>query len=373
MRRRLTAAVTAISGAAAIVSLAAACSTTTSTSGSAGSPGTTTAPAPSGTAGTSGTTTTTTAPGTTPAGTVESWLAGVHPAVAPRSKTSDASLRAPDGRVRTYHVYVPSTLDARSRTGARVPLLVALHGGTGWGTQFERNSGFDGLAESNDFIVAYPDGIGVGTNNAQLRTWNGGGCCGTAARSDVDDVGFIRGLIDTLESRYPIDPAHVYAAGHSNGGILAYRLACQLSDRIVAIGVQSTSLEYTPCTPAQPVSVLHIHGTADRNIPIAGGRGPDGITSYAFHPPLDAATTLAARDGCAATPATALDRGNTDLTVSVWGSCRSATEVAFVKVAGATHGWMGHSAAAPKRVGPPYQRLDSSALIWGFLLAHSRA
>ena len=82
--------------------------------------------------------------------------------------------------------------------GQPVPLLVALHGGTGSGTQFEQNSGFDQLADRYGFIVVYPDGVGIGRKGNALRTWNGGGCCGPAARQQVDDVGFIRQLVEQL-------------------------------------------------------------------------------------------------------------------------------------------------------------------------------
>src|SRR5215218_9185695 len=103
----------------------------------------------------------------------------------------DGTLPTPDGRDRTYHVYVPAGLEP----GAPVPLLVALHGGTGWGTQFERSSGLDELADRHGFVVVYPDGVGVGRNQSALRTWNGGSCYGPAARQDVDDVAFVRLLV----------------------------------------------------------------------------------------------------------------------------------------------------------------------------------
>ena len=111
--------------------------------------------------------------------------------------STEGTLRTADGRDRTYHLYVPPNLEP----GTPVPLLVALHGGTGWGTQFEQNSGFDQLADRYGFIVVYPDGVGVGRNGTALRTWNGGGCCGPAARQEVDDVGFIRQLVEQLRTR----------------------------------------------------------------------------------------------------------------------------------------------------------------------------
>ena len=332
----------------------------------AASEGSTTAPRPSPSTTTSPTVTSTTTVSPSPGNLT------VLPAVTPRSTTIDATLTTPDGRARTYHVYVPSTVPRGSSAGPAAPLLVALHGGVGSGTQFERNSGFDGLAEANRFIVVYPDGTGTGPSGTALRTWNGGACCGSAVRNNVNDVEFIRLLIQQLESQYPIDRSRVFAAGHSNGGILAYRLACELSDQIVAIGVQSTSLELDHCRPSQPVSLLHIHGTADHNIPIGGGRGTSGISGVSFQPPINGVQAIAAADGCAAAPVEATDPANADVTTQTWQSCGADTTVQFIKVAGASHAWMGHPGGAVALGGAPYTKLDSSLTIWTFLAAHPR-
>ena len=294
----------------------------------------------------------------------------VRRAVTPRAASVAGSLRTPDGRERTYRVYVPSSIAAAPGDGP-VPLLVALHGGTGSGAQFERNSGFDGVAEANGFLVVYPDGIGVGERNT-LRTWNGGACCGPAMKQDVDDVAFIRLLIERLRSQYPIDPNRTFAAGHSNGGILAYRLACELSDQIVAIGVQSTALEIDACHPSHPVSVLHIHGSGDANIPITGGKGPKAVSGVAFNRPFDAAVTLAEADGCPAAPVRSVAADDRDLTISAWSPCEGGTQVAFVEVKGASHAWMGHATGGSGTTGPAYAKLDSSLAIWNFLSQHAR-
>jgi polyhydroxybutyrate depolymerase len=291
----------------------------------------------------------------------------VHPAVAVTAVSTDATLHTADGRDRTYHVFVPDDL----AEGEPVPLLIALHGGTGWGMQFERNSGFDGLAQANGFIVVYPDGVGNGPNADQQRTWNGGACCGIAARTHVDDVAFVDQLITQLEADFPIDTNRVFAAGHSNGGILAYRLACELPDRIAAIGVQSSALEIDSCTPDRPVSAIHIHGAADQNLPIDGGVGPNALSGVSFNKPLDGATALAAADGCVPAPVTT-GSSNADLIVRTWTPCAADTEVVFVEVAGAGHAWMGHATGGSGRVGPVYERLDSSLVIWNFLAQHVR-
>jgi polyhydroxybutyrate depolymerase len=291
--------------------------------------------------------------------------------VTPSGHTSDESVTTADGRSRTYHVYVPASLP----TGP-VPLLVALHGGTGWGTQFEQQSGYDGLAEANGFVVVYPDGIGalLLPNN---RVWNGGACCGVAQadRQDVDDVSFIATVIDRVEATHDIDARRVFATGHSNGAIMSYRLACELADRIAAIGVQAGTIEIGSCHPSRPVAVLEIHGTADQNIPIDGGTGTHSLSRTDFASPRDALSTMAAADGCPGDARESVDAGNPDVTVDTWAPCDAGTEVQWVKVAGANHAWMGHpvsSGLAERVVGEPYPDLDSSLVIWSFLDAHPR-
>ena len=304
-------------------------------------------------------------------GTIYDPYAGTLAGVPAIGSVTDGTLRTADGRTRRYRLYVPSSLAA----GESAPLLVALHGGLGSSAQFAANSGFDELAEANGFIVVYPDGIGARPDGSGPQTWNGGYCCGPAVRQDVDDVGYIRQLLDTLATDLSVDPARVFAAGHSNGAILAYRLACELSDRIVGIGVQAGSLGVDACTPSQPVSVVHLHGTADTNTPIDGGKG-SGVAGVEFRPARAAVEALAAADGCTSEPRSSTDPANPDLTVTTWSGCGSGTEVRYVVVDGATHAWMGHppaSAAAAAYVGEPYPNLDASRAIWSFLAAHPRA
>jgi polyhydroxybutyrate depolymerase len=257
-------------------------------------------------------------------------------------------------------VYVPAAIDARSSSRVRVPLLVALHGAHQWGTRFEKTSGFDGIAEANRFVVVYPDGFG--TASGRNRTWNGGDCCGAAVRDDVDDVTFIRMLITRLRSQYPIDQARVFVVGHSNGGMLAYRLACVLSDEIAAIGVQSTSLAVDACPLSKPVSLVHVHGTSDALIPLGGGPGLRVIGDVVSRPPFGGVRSIATKDGCPAKPAVATETAKPRVTIDTWRPCRDRTAVEFVAVGVASHRWMSRAIGA----------VDSSRLIWTFLIAHPR-
>lgn len=164
-----------------------------------------------------------------------------------------------DGAGRSYRLYKPVGLPSSA------PLVVMLHGGFGSAKQAERSYGWDELADSEKFLVAYPDGY--------HRAWNanGGGCCGRPAREGVDDIGFVRAVVADIANNVSIDPARVYVMGMSNGAIMSYTLACNTSI-FAAIGVVSGT-QLDPCQSPRPVSVIHIHGTADPLVRYHGGPG----------------------------------------------------------------------------------------------------
>lgn len=286
---------------------------------------------------------------------------GVRPGVEPVGTVAHASLTMPDGTERTYRLYLPSTFDPQVPT----PLLVALHGGLGWGDQFAETNHVEGLAEANGFVVVHPDGARI-RPRLPSGTWNGGYCCGPAAADQVDDVAFVSAVLDAVGQKVTIDPARTFAMGHSNGGIMSYRLACELGDRIVGIGVVGASLGVDTCTPPAAVSLIHIHGLADVNHPIDGGPG-EGVADVEFRPARDGVETLVAVDGCDAST-TATDG---DVTTETWTGCATDSAVAFVRIAGASHAWPG---GTPGRSvsGPTYEGYDATAAIWAFLMAHPR-
>jgi polyhydroxybutyrate depolymerase len=189
-----------------------------------------------------------------------SGLAGCGPARGQPAPPAAASTQVIDvhGVRRTFHVYRPPGL------AGPAPLVVMLHGGFGTGTQAEQDYGWDAQARAAHFVVAYPDGLD--------RAWNvGGGCCGVPGRTGADDVGFITRMVARISAEVRIDRDRVYATGISNGGMLAYRLACDT--RIFAAIGPDSATELGGCRSPAPVSVIHIHGTADHNIPYDGGTG----------------------------------------------------------------------------------------------------
>jgi polyhydroxybutyrate depolymerase len=267
-------------------------------------------------------------------------------------------IRTPDGLVRTYRLYVPRSLTKRS-----APLLVAMHGRGGSAKGFESSSGFDGLAEANRFLVAYPDGT-FSSDEVGGRVWNAGGCCGSARQAfdNVNDVRFISLLIDKIESEYNVNQKRVFAVGHSNGAMMGFRLACQLSNKIVAVGLQSGTLFVNKCRYKKPVAVLEIHGTDDQFVPIEGGVGPMDPAPVDFPPPRDGLKKLAASNHCQVGTLTSTDPDDPDLSYEVWRHCKAGALVRWIKVDGAGHAWMPSSSSS----------FDSSAAIWSFLAVHPR-
>lgn len=145
-----------------------------------------------------------------------------------------------------------------------VPLVIVLHGAVGTGAQAEQSYGWDAEAGRGGFVAAFPDGIG--------RTWNAGpDCCGKAAAENVDDIAFIERLVTAVSAAAPVDSGRVFVTGISNGALLAYRLACASRTFAAIAPVSGTMIN--SCPAPHPISVLHIHGTADQTIPYGGGTG----------------------------------------------------------------------------------------------------
>jgi polyhydroxybutyrate depolymerase len=171
-----------------------------------------------------------------------------------------------DGRTRNYFVHTPP-----AHTGkAPLPLVLVLHGATESAENVERLSGMSAKADQENFLVVYPTGTGRLKN---VPTWNAGACCGYAMENKIDDVAFLRALLEKVEKDYSVDPKRVYAAGISNGGMMSYRLACELSDKFAAISPVEEAQDL-PCHPTSPVSVIVFHGTANHLVPFNGGSTP---------------------------------------------------------------------------------------------------
>ena len=166
---------------------------------------------------------------------------------------------------RTYYLNIPPKYVA----GTAVPLLIGLHGLGGSASVFREQSQIDIFTNDASVISVFPNGYGstAGVQNS----WNAGTCCGLSNISQTDDVKLISTIVKSVQQKFDIDQKNIWAIGYSNGGMLAYRLACEISDQVTAIGVGAGALMISTCTPPKPVSLIHIHGGLDYKVPISGG------------------------------------------------------------------------------------------------------
>ena len=237
---------------------------------------------------------------------------------------------------RTYILKVPEGYD-----GSRpLPLIVATHGYGGDGNRQASYFGLDPVADERGFFVVSPEGT---VDQSGRRFFTSTDACCDFYGTGVDDVAFIGSLIDHLESTYAIDPARVYAVGHSNGGFMSYKLACDLSPRFAAIVSLEGAMWNDPsqCHPTEPVAILEVHGTDDVVILPAGGDAVDGYPDRVYPSVAQTMASWALLDGCAQTTRPGPDPGAIDsetsqpATVERWNDCRADVELWMIQ--GGTH------------------------------------
>jgi len=281
---------------------------------------------------------------------------------APASSDSTRTLTV-DGIERIYIVHIPYSYDGSHP----VPLVMDFHGGGGNAETQMRTSNFESLADEKGFIVVYPNGSG--RLGDKILTWNGGTCCGYAVTNQIDDVGFVRALIADVQTIAKIDMKRIYATGLSNGGIFSYRLACDASDLIAAIGPVSGTQNYLRCNPKEPVSVIHFHGTDDQHLPYDGGVGDKSLAGVPFVSVKDSIDFWLKFDQCTLTPKT---ESFADVQHDAYSNCANGTAVELYTIIGGGHAWPGGNGPAWPGGDQPTQTISATKIMWDFFAAHPK-
>ncbi|GMW03573.1 MAG: esterase [Candidatus Hydrogenedentota bacterium] len=273
-----------------------------------------------------------------------------------------------EGLIRSYRLYLPYALKSEDT----VPLLIGLHGSSNTSVQFASETGFDMIADANHFIFACPDAIegnwGDGRHDPAVPSQYLG----------IDDVDFIRALVEKLIDTYPIDPTRVYITGISNGGMMALRLACEASDVFAAAApvMGNMPMDLIPqCKPAHPMPIQFINGMSDPIVPYAGGyiyllgvyRGrvesvDKSVAFWAQHNACDAALPdvwlpdVDANDG-------------TQIWKREYLHGTDGAEVVLYAIHGGGHDWPSHFNSPIRELftGNNTQDINASQVIWEFL------
>ena len=300
------------------------------------------------------------------------------------------------GLQRKYIVYAPSSYDQKQG----FPLVIAIHGGGGSAEGSIDYFELTQKAEEENFMIAYPQGYAIQVLGKNFGSWNGGNCCGPALKKNVDDVGFIRKMILKIEKDYNIDAKRIYVTGMSNGAIMAYALACELSDKIAAIAPVGSIGHYKECRPKYPVPVLHIHGIDDPCAAYEGCKDCEGCSMKFLknmglqvdENRIDVESVTSFLDkhrrinGCSETTKEIFR--NKGATCIAYQNCDNNAEVVQCSVKGLGHTWPGRTTYSAKScdsrpngflcrswknaVGELNQDIIANDMIWGFFKDHPK-
>jgi polyhydroxybutyrate depolymerase len=235
---------------------------------------------------------------------------------------------------RPVSLYVPKGYVA----GEPLPLVVLLHGYGASGTVQEYLFALKKVANERRFLYMHPDGTFDSTGK---RHWNAtNACCGFGV-STADDVAYLKGLLDEVQGRYAVDAKKIYFLGHSNGGFMSYRMACELGDRVAGVAslAGATFDKSDDCKPAAPVSALQVHGTADETVLYDGGL----FFGQAYPSASRTAELWAGYNGCSGAPTegTPVDVepkiDGAESKVLAYGGCKGGAAVELWSIPGGTH------------------------------------
>ena len=271
--------------------------------------------------------------------------------IAPSTTTSTTVVST----ARAYSKFIPSSYSK----GTSLPLVVLLHGYGATGAMQESYMKFESVAETNKFILVYPDGT---VDSSGRRFWNATDACCDFFSAVADDV-YLLSILKEMESSYSIDAKRIYFVGHSNGGFMSYRMACKYPDRIAAIAslAGASYFKTTDCGAKSSVSVLQVHGTKDETILYEGGQ----ILGTSYPGAVASASQWATFNQCTQNAATRSSKFDLEpnitgdeTSVTAWTNCQNSSEVELWTMEGAAH--------------IPTLKSTFATKIWEFFAAHPK-
>ncbi len=211
-------------------------------------------------------------------------------------------------------------------------------------------SGFNAIADQDGFLMVYPSGVS--------GTWNAGSCCGAAVDQKIDETAFFRQMLTDIGKIATVDPKRIYAVGFQIGGMMTFRLGCEMSDTFAGIASVAGSQTFSPCEPSQPVSIIQIHGMKDLLVPYAGGVGGFMGGKTTFPAVQDTITSWAQLDGCTGTPQ--VEKQGAIGTRTIYSSCKDGSGIELYVIDGLGNNW------------PSQYVLPAAQIIWDFFKAHPK-
>ncbi len=265
------------------------------------------------------------------------------------------------GRWRTYMTHLPAGYNAAKR----YPLVFAFHGGSPLGYQsIQFQSRLSQTSDREGFVLVYPEGARI----AGARTYNAGACCAPATTLNIDDVGFVDALLTTLLRARSIDSTRVYATGFSNGALLCYRLANELSSRIAAIAPVAGCLVTYPWAPRKTVPIISFHSYLDQNVKYQGGVTTG--TTGTYFPPQDSMLGVIGSDYLCTVRKDTLHHEQGRYDQFLYSDCTCGAVIEQYVSYDGEHSWPGGQATGTVTVSDQFNATD---LMWQFFTKYTTA
>lgn len=268
------------------------------------------------------------------------------------------------GLPRMYQIHVPAQYDPATPTA----VLFALHGGGGDMRHMatDQRYGLISKSEREGFVVVFPNGYSK-WNSGKFATWNAGRCCGDARDKNIDDVGFIRKVVANVTRQLNINRHEIFASGMSNGGMMSYRLACELADTFSGIASVAGTDNTTTCQPKKPISILHIHAQNDDHVLFDGGAGQQAfrdlskVTDFTSVPATVSKWVKA--NACHPSPKRILQKPGAYC--DLYSPCQGNVQVQLCVTDSGGHSWPG---AAKTRNESASTAISANDVMWDFFM-----
>jgi polyhydroxybutyrate depolymerase len=269
-----------------------------------------------------------------------------------------------DGLKRNHIIHVPPKYDPKKPA----PLVLALHGAIMDGRLMEKFTGLSETADKYHFIIVYPNGTGPG---GFFQTWNAGL---RNKNNKTDDVKYLGKVLDDVESAVKVNKKRVYVIGLSNGGMMAYRVASAMSNRIAAIASVAGTMPIEKYEPRRPISVLHFHGTKDELVPFKGPGEKKELADLLGVRSVDETVMACVQaNGCFVKPTETeipMKKDKVKVIRKDYEKCKDDSEVVLYVIEDGGHTWPGMT-LSPAFLGLSTNNISANDIMWEFFQKHS--
>jgi polyhydroxybutyrate depolymerase len=271
-----------------------------------------------------------------------------------------------DDLKRHHYIHVPPKYDPKQPAA----VVVALHGAVMDAKLMERFTGLSETADKHNFIVVYPNGTGTGPGGL-VQAWNAGL---KNKNNKADDVKYLGKVLDDVEGALKVSKKRVYVIGLSNGGMMTYRLASAMSDRIAAVASVAGTMPVEKYEPKRPVPVVHFHGTKDELVPFKGPGKKEGVAGFlGVRSVEDTVMACVKANGCSEKPTEteiAMKEDKIKVIRKVYGKGKNDSEVVLYVVENGGHTWPGMT-LSPPFLGLSTKNISANEIMWEFFQKHS--